>query len=377
VSSSVTSRRPGEAVAQGEHPAETAVGFIRVRRGANRLHLVRRPVGDAGAGGEELGRRAGVPDLRREPGHRGGAPRERRPVGVVVQRQTAGGVIGGHQNERVGMGARPLENRRDRLVEARGLGDDAGGVEVVSGVVDTTAFDHQQERPLGGPEAAERETRELRHCRVAPLRRIAAIVELVGQVRVGEQAEQAALAVPDQRIAAQENLHPARPRFGDEVAAVETDAVLLARQEVRQPAAERDVDIGVEQLRGDGLLVVAIVMVGVEAGGRRVGDARVGDVADAPAGGLRRLADRARRALLGVESEKAVVGLRAGGKGGRRGAAVGDEVRRRPGRDEPGHRHRFEREPAATPLRGVAREGDLREAEPIAEEQDDGARSGG
>ena len=67
---------------------------------------------------------------------------------------------------------RPVEDHLYRLVEAQRLGDDAGGVELVSGMIDAAALEHEKERSVASRQAVERQAREHRERRVAAAPRV-------------------------------------------------------------------------------------------------------------------------------------------------------------------------------------------------------------
>ena len=101
-------------------------------------------------------------------------------------------------------------------------------------------------------------------------------------------------------------------------------AVVFVRLEGVGAAAERDVDFRGCELPGDGGVVARVGEVGVECGGRGVGEAAVGDEADAAALFFRQLEEGGERLSIWVNGEAAMVHFASCREGGAGGGGVGD-----------------------------------------------------
>jgi len=221
-------------------------------------------------------------------------------LGIAVEHQRVV-VVRGDDDERV------LQARVDRVELVQRAAD--GGIEghrvlqrlarrgLMQRMVDAAAFHHQEEALLPGGQHIDGLGGHLGQARL--LGHIA--VQVVGHVAAGEQARHLAVA-GRQRI--ELGLVAGVPvagrlQFGDQVAAVGARAARGRRLEVPAAAAEDHVHAiaqrgvvaraGRHQLRGDGVLAIAVADVRI--GGRRRGmrDARGRDHARAVACGLHQL----------------------------------------------------------------------------------------
>lgn len=141
-----------------------------------------------------------------------------------------------------------------------------------------------------------------------------------------------------------------------------------------ESAADDQVDLRFEEPGRDIFGIGSAVDVGDEGGGCGVGDAAGGYESGCKSLIFSLFQNCFTFFLLGVHSDSAVVGFTAAGKGGGAGSRVGDEVAFGVGGHESGDRKSLQVEFLAVEV--VAR-ADLRQAHPIADEQDDIFRARG
>ena len=230
-------------------------------------------------------------------------------------------MIGGDDDEGVGVAFLEFEAGVERLIQRDLVVQRGGGVGVVRGVVDARAFDLEDEflaalQPREGGAGQLDERRD----GVAQLR-IGAVVEGVGQVAVGEGAEQPRV----ERGLCQRGFvaHHGVAGGGELAAQV---ALVLASFAVEEGAstAEEDIDFPLEILRGDGVGVAARFHRDGESGRRGVGDLRSGDEPRLPPRiGEERVEGREQPAIR-EDVHRAIHHARTAAPRAGRGGAVGD-----------------------------------------------------
>ena len=187
----------------------------------------------------------------------------------------------------------------------------------MGGVVDATAFDHQEEPLWGRAQAPQGDLGHLgeRGRRGLECGRVQA-VDLIGQMALAEKAQQRGLAGVGQELVAVE---------GEAVAGL-TVSGLEVGVEILRTAAEDDIDAALEILGGDGLLVGALADGRGEAGRRRVRGGGGGDEAASFLGGVHLLDQSERLAAVLSDVQHAVVDALADAPAAGGGGGVGHDA---------------------------------------------------
>ena len=231
-------------------------------------------------------------------------------------------MVGGDDEQGIRVLIDEGEDGRDGLVKGDLIANRGGAIVTVRGMVDASAFDHQEE-PFGRrAKALERDLSHLRERGRGSLE-FGGIepVDLEGDMALAEEAEQRSLARISQELIAGEC---------DTVAslAVISDEVIT---EVHRAAAKDDVHATLEILGRDSFLVGTAGDGGGEACRRCVRGGRGGDEAAALLGGVHLLHQSDGRAAVRRDIQDAVIDALADAPAAGGGGGVGHDSARRVG----------------------------------------------
>lgn len=240
----------------------------------------------------------------------------------TIEAEVGIAVIGGDHQEGIGVAALEGEGDGQGIVEGELITQGAGGVVIVAGVIDATAFDQQEEAVLAF-EVLEGAGGHFGESGDGALQFGAGIaIDGIGQVAGSEQTEPAGVEGGALEILpGSEHLVAGGAGFGEEIALV----FAFGGVEMGQGTAEEDIELSVEQLAGDFLALAAVGDIDGEAGGGGVGDFGGGDEGAAPAGLLEQGSEWGEVDTGGGDVEFPVLDMGTAAPAGSGGGGIGDQ----------------------------------------------------